>query len=147
MKLSSKIGLTLAELLLAAAILAFALSSLLAVFLSCFFLNAANRNLTIASSHTQYVMEEIKNESSLQAIRDKISSEGVWDTAKISSEGLQALPDEVITVCCCNSLCTGTNPCISCPSGNILGINITVAWKDRGLRDRNLSLVTLMAER
>lgn len=62
MRLSDK-GFTLAELLLAAAILAFALSSLLLVFINCIILNESSRNLTVAYSALQARMEEIKNTS------------------------------------------------------------------------------------
>lgn len=63
MKLSDK-ALTLAELLLAAAILAFVLSSLLLVFINCIILNESSRNLTLAYSALQARMEEIKNTAS-----------------------------------------------------------------------------------
>jgi len=56
-------GFTLAELLLAAAILAFALAGLLALFVNCLVLNETNRNFTLAYSNIQAKMEEIKNMS------------------------------------------------------------------------------------
>jgi type II secretory pathway pseudopilin PulG len=62
MRLSHR-GLTLAELLLASAILAFALVGLLALFVNCLFLNETNRNLTLAYSAIQAKMEELKNVS------------------------------------------------------------------------------------
>ncbi|MBN2830874.1 MAG: type II secretion system protein [Candidatus Omnitrophica bacterium] len=60
MQLKKK-GFTLPELLLAVAILAFAISGMLYLFVNCSFLNNSNRNLSIATSHGQFVMEGIKN--------------------------------------------------------------------------------------
>lgn len=60
MKLPNR-GFSLLELLLAAAILAFVLSGLLLVFVSCMVLNETNRNLTLAYTAIQAEMEEIKN--------------------------------------------------------------------------------------
>lgn len=56
-----KRGFTLAELMLAAAILAFVLSGQLLVFVNCILLNESSRNLTLAYSAIQMRMEELKN--------------------------------------------------------------------------------------
>ena len=57
-------GFTLAELLLTAAILAFALSGLLLLFVNAIFLNANTRNTALAYSAIQAEMEEIKDTAS-----------------------------------------------------------------------------------
>ncbi len=136
MKLSNK-GFTLSELLLAAAILAFVLSGLLLLFINCIILNEANRNLSVATSHAQYIMEEIKNAGTLQSIKAKI------DSGNFTS--FQVLPNENITVCCCNSPCSS---CLgSCQSaGDPLGIYVRVNWKDRSVRDRYIELKTQMTD-
>lgn len=59
-KLSNK-GFTLTELLLAAAILVFALTGLLLLFINCILLNESSRNLSLAYNAIQTKMEEIKN--------------------------------------------------------------------------------------
>ena len=56
-------GFTLSELLLAAAILAFALSGLLLLFINAIFLNTASRDIALAYSAIQTRMEEIKDAS------------------------------------------------------------------------------------
>ena len=56
-------GFTLSELLLAVAILAFALTGLLLFFVNSIILNETNRNFTLAYSAIQAKMEEIKNTS------------------------------------------------------------------------------------
>lgn len=60
-KRSSLTGFTLVELMLAAAILAFALVGLLVVFINCIILNESNRNFILAYSASQARMEEIKS--------------------------------------------------------------------------------------
>jgi len=128
-------GFTLPELLLASAILAFALSSILLAFISCFFLNEMNRNLSLATTHGEFVLEEIKN-TNFNTVKGcvGISSTACWDwnSAYIESRGLEALPNEAIT-----TTVSGTT---------LLDIVVTMDWKDRGLRDRNVTLETLIAQ-
>ena len=54
-------GFTLSELLLAAAILAFVLTAILMLFISCIILNEISRSNMLAYSAIQAKMEEIKN--------------------------------------------------------------------------------------
>ncbi len=124
-----KSGFTLPELLLAAAILVFVLAGLLALFLNCLILNEANRNLTTATSHAQYVMEEIKN-TGFASIKSKADN-GDWDwsTATIGSKGLTALNNESI-----GTNATGTD---------LLDIVVRVEWEDRNARARNIELRSL----
>jgi len=124
-----KSGFTLSELLLAAAILVFVLAGLLALFLNCMVLNDANRNLTLATSHAEYVMEEIKN-TAFTSIKSKIDNgDWDWNTTTIGSKGLTALNNESI-----DTNATSTDP---------LDVTVTVIWKDRNARDRNIGLHSL----
>ena len=132
--LRARAGFTLSELLLAAAILVFVLAGLLALFLNCLVLNDANRNLTVASTHAQYIMEQIKSTDFAQ-VESKINN-GDWDlnTSQIQSApyNLAALSNESIN----------TNVT---QSGNPLGISVAVQWNDRGGRPRSAQLDTLIA--
>jgi len=125
MRLSAK-AFTLVELLLASAILALVISGLLLVFLSCIFLNEANRNLTAAITHAQFAMEEVKNTAF-----GSIASES-WDNATISAKGLLPLGNESIS--------------INVTGSTTLDVNVTVSWQDRASRDRNISIETLITE-
>ncbi|MDD5166471.1 MAG: prepilin-type N-terminal cleavage/methylation domain-containing protein, partial [Candidatus Omnitrophica bacterium] len=60
MKVSNK-SFTLAELMIASAVLVTVLAGLLAVFVNCIFLNELNRRLTLAYSAVEAEMEAIKN--------------------------------------------------------------------------------------
>lgn len=124
-------GFTLPELLIAAAILAFALLAILASFVSCFLLNEANRNLTVAITHAQYVMEEIKN-TGFDSIRNDGNSQWDWDSATIATKGLIPIRNEGI-----DTQVTGTD---------LLDVGITVSWQDRGGRNRSTHLETLIAQ-
>src|SRR3989338_6633303 len=85
-----KSGFTLSELLLAAAILVFVLAGLLAIFANCLILNEANRNLTVARSHAQYIIDEIKDaaELDLAQLESRINN-GDWD---LNASQIQAVP-------------------------------------------------------
>lgn len=123
---------TLSELLLATAILAFALCGILLAFVTCSFLNESNRNVTRATTHAQHVMEDIKN-TTFNTIKTKIDN-GDWDWsgATITAEGLTPLNNEVI-----DTTATGTD---------LLDVVVTVNWQDRGLRNRTISIETLLVE-
>lgn len=120
----NKSGFTLAELLLGAAIMAFALVGLLALFISCMRFDEFNRNLSQATGHTQFVMEEIKNEAlngSLSDIRDKIDN-GDWNWSleggQISDNGLSPVSEETIVTTYDED---DTDP---------LDVTVSVTWRD-----------------
>lgn len=132
-----KRGFTLSELLLSAAILVFVLAGLLALFINCMILNEANRNLSIATTHAQYIMENIKDaaDTDFSQLESAINN-GAWDldASEIQSDpyNLTALSNESI-----DTNVTG--------SGNPLGIAVIVQWNDRGQRSRSTELDTLIA--
>lgn len=137
MKLSDR-AFTLPELLLAAAILAVVVTGMLSLFVSCLFLNENNRNLTVASSHAQYIMEEIKN-TDFMAIKSKADN-GDWDWCQagdFSDHSLAYL----------NSECVDTQVnWQDAPSNTLLDVVVQVNWQDRGGRQRVLSLETFFVE-
>jgi len=121
-----KKSLALAELLLATAIAAVVLSILLFLFVSCINLNGSNRNLTIALTHAQYVMEEIKNTNF-----SNITSAS-WANTEVASRGLTPLDNEAIII-----TVSGTNT---------LDTEVRVNWNDKTGRVRNVALRTLIVE-
>lgn len=129
MKLSGR-AFTLTELLLAAAILAFVIAGLLMLFINCAFLNDANRNLTIATAHAQFAMEEIKNTTF--ASIDSTYNNVDWYSAELQSKELVPLNTEKV-----HFDVTGTDS---------LDVKVTLTWKDRGVRDSCLSFETLITE-
>ncbi len=131
--ISNGAGFTLPELLLAVVILAFALTGLLQLFSNCTLLNAANRNLVIATSHAQYIMEGIRHTPVFTDIQTDINNH-VWDwnTVAITARGLTALNGETIDT--------------EAPGGgNPLQVVVTVSWNDRG-QTRNIALQTLITD-
>jgi len=129
-KLSSH-GFTLPELLLTAAILAYALSIMLMLFINTTALNQASRNLTTATIHAEYVMESVKNTAFALIATNISSGTWTWNTAGVTSQGLTALNGESIT-----TTSSGTNP---------LTVAVTVAWQDMQGRSRSKSLSTLIS--
>ena len=133
-------GFTLGEVILSASILAIVFAGLSALNVGCIVLNEANRNLTFAMTHAQYVAEEIEDtllncNSSLDVynnIEVEITNNGKWnwDSAEITAEGFTALTNENITT-------TVTT------NGDPLGVNVKVAWQDRAQRQREINIDTL----
>ena len=124
-------GLTLSELLLAVAILAFVLCGMLVLFVNLLFLNEANRNLTLSVSHVQYVMEDIRN-TQFSEIKSKIDNgDWDWDAADITAQGLAVLINESIDT----SRGLDDNP---------VEVTVSVQWEDRRQRQRQVELRTLI---
>ncbi len=133
MRLSDK-GFTLPELLLAVIILAVVLSGLLMLFINCIFLNEASRNLTTATTHAEYIMEEIRG-AGLIGLEDRIgANEWDLDAAEIQSPPYNLTPLTNETIITTTVL----------PSGNPLGVSVKVNWSDRTHREREIELQTLI---
>lgn len=131
-KIPASKGFTLAELLMTAAILAYVLCGILALFINCIFLNEGNRNLSIAIGHAQFALEEMKN-TAFASIQTSVPP---WNTATINAKGLVPLIGESINIAVS----------VPGPGVELKDVNVTVAWRDRNLRDRNVSLRTLITE-
>jgi prepilin-type N-terminal cleavage/methylation domain-containing protein len=135
MRLSDK-GFTLPELLLAAIILALVLSGLLMLFINCIFLNESNRNLTTATTHAEYIMEQIRGAGFI-GLEDRIGA-NEWDLNAVEIQSppynLTPLTNETIT----------TTAVL--PSGNPFGVSVKVNWRDRTHRDRETELQSLITD-
>ncbi|MFA5356563.1 MAG: prepilin-type N-terminal cleavage/methylation domain-containing protein [Candidatus Omnitrophota bacterium] len=133
MKKRSQKGFTLSELLLASAILVFVLAGLLLLFVKCLVLNESNRNLSVALSHAQYIMENIRDADFAQLESD--IGGGTWDLTagqiQTTPHNLPVLNNETI-----NTAVT--------QSGDPLGVEVLVRWDDRGQRQRSVDLETLI---
>lgn len=116
----SKTGLTLPELIVAIFILAIVSIGLLSVYINCSIITEQARNITIATGHADYTLEQIRN-------TDFASIPGTDWTAWAQTEGLDTLGAEQVNV---NA--TGIDP---------LTITVTVNWTERG-RSKSLQLVT-----
>ena len=131
----SKRALTLAELLIAAGILAVALVGLLALFVNCIFLNESNRNRTVAMTHTQLAMEEVKNTlfSSVVGTYNGVCWYALAGT--LDDYGLTPLSNEQI----CFTAAAVT--------ADELQVTVTTSWSERSnLLNRSMVLETLITE-
>ena len=126
-------GFTLAEGILAAAILVFALTGLLALFISCMLLNESSRNRATAIAQAQYVMEEIKN-TNFDNIETNINAGNWnWDETEIENESLPVLKSELITT---------TVPA----SGDPAEVLVEVEWQDRLGGAQTISLTSIFTD-
>ena len=112
---------------MSAAILAYVFSALILLFINAGILNETNRNTTVAVTHAQYALEEIKNTAFGSIANSTWSSTTIRD-----SKGLVPLHNESI-----NIVVSGTGP---------KDVRVTVNWRDRRLRIRNASFETLITE-
>ena len=118
---------------MAAAILVFALAGLLFLFISCMLLNESSRNRSIAITHAQFVLEEIKN-TNFDVIETNINAGNWnWDEAEIENENLPVLKSEAIET-------------TVSASGDPAGVLVTVSWQDRLGAYRNITLNSLFTD-
>lgn len=118
---SSKKGFTLAELLLAAAILLFGISASLAAFVNCLLLNETNNNRVSAANDAQYVLEQIKGTD-----YDDIDS--------YAAPAFTNLRNETVSV---SGLTTEIE-------SGLKQIAVTISWTERG-KNRSFTLSTHIA--
>lgn len=136
-----KKALTIPEVLIAAIFLAVVLSGILMLFINCMLLNEANRNSTVAITHSQYIMEEIRSTAfaSLQDIAD--GDPCPWN---LDADDLQASPynlDEEKEILANEEIKTSVKDI-----GDLLEVTVDVSWQDRRGRDRSEQLVTRIAD-
>ena len=122
------------EILLEAVFLVFTISAVLMLFANCIFLNISNRALTIATSHAQRVMEEIRGTNFSTVEANINNGNWDWDSNTIEGKGFFALPAEAIDT---NKLGA---------SSDLLNVLITVSWQGYRQRSKSVSLETLFAE-
>jgi prepilin-type N-terminal cleavage/methylation domain-containing protein len=138
----TKKGVTLVELLLAAAILSLASAVLFLLFGNCILLNEFNRNRSIALSHAQYVLEEIKN-SNFTTLEADIN-DGDWDWNTNQLENIFD-PGDNIEIIPLRSEVIDTNVNDIGVAAPLLDVVATVTWQSRGGENRVITLETLIA--
>jgi len=148
MSLMNKKGFTLVELLIVAAIFAFAMSGILLMFINCAFLDQANRNKSIATIHAEFVMEDMMESmrsANVSQLQSNITN-GTWNysISKIG-ENLNCTSPYVYP-CVLNNESIATSYNIN--TTDPLDITVLVSWKDRAQTNtRSLGLKTLISKR
>jgi prepilin-type N-terminal cleavage/methylation domain-containing protein len=124
-------GFSLVEVIVAAGILGFALSSLLMFFTNSVALNENARNMTVAMTHAEFVLEEVRNTPYATAITQIDAYNWTWSTPSgIYAKGLSPLNNEMITTTRSNTL----------PPE----VTVTVNWQDAHQRSRSLAFGTII---
>ncbi len=132
-------GITLVEVLIAVGILGVTLSGVLLVFVRCSLINQGSRSLTVAATHAQFVVEDIRS-ADFDSLPAKIA-QGMWDwdSADIEAKEITPLNNEII-----NTECKG---CAEPPEEeDLLHIIVTVSWQNLDQRDRDFTLETLIGK-
>ena len=122
---------TLPELLIAAIIMAVVFIMMLTVYANCCSLEEASRNLIVATSHADFVMEDIRNTSFSNLSTDITSGNWNWNSTNITAAQLTPLNNESIA-----TQASGTNP---------LDITVTVTWRDSQQKNRTKVLETYIS--
>ena len=120
----------MAELIVSAAIMAYSLSVVLLSFFRNYALNETSRNLTIATSHIDYVLEDIRNSTFSTLATDISSGNWTWNSSAITSEGLSPINSESIA-----TTSSGTT---------LLTVTVTATWKDIQGRSQSKTVQTLV---
>ena len=119
-------GLTLPELLLAVFILSVGIVSTLLFFSNAMISTEYARDITVATSHAEYILEETQTRDSL--INITLTDWASW----AQNEGLNSLPHETFNVSFTNMLISP------------IDIETTVSWMRRA-RTYNVTLTTKLA--
>ncbi len=123
-------GFTLVEMLVTVGILGFILVALLQFFVEMMSLNDISRDRTVAVSHAQYVLEDIRSSSGV--IVDQIDS-GEWDLdtdTEFSERGLVRLESEVVDV----GREAGADPVV---------ITVDITWQQGNGRQQQVTFTTI----
>ncbi len=132
MKLKSRSGLTLIEIMVSAIVMTIAVIAIIGIFNNTMVLNEFNRERTVAMTHAQCIMEEIKN-AGFAGLETNINN-NVWDRTQAQ---LSASPYN-LTVLFNESVDTAV-----VTSGDPLRISVTVNWQDHNSNPRTTTIQTL----
>lgn len=140
-------GFTLLELMVAILILVVGIVGILTVYIYCYSLNEISRNTTQATNDARAVLEAMRDEStvSLWSVENtnwESWAEGLTTTqsGKTNNTPLTSLPQEDIDV----AISEIGEPPLKIEA---LQVTVTVSWFDKGVRQRQISFTTLLAER
>jgi Tfp pilus assembly protein PilV len=137
---NGKDGFTLLELMIGGAILIVGIIGILAVFAYCYGLNETSRNIAQAVNDGRALLEAMRDESAAGISNVANTNWNLWAkstgptaSGKTNSVPLTSLTQEDIT-----TAISGSDP---------LRIILTVNWIERGGRQGQIQLVTLMTQR
>jgi len=123
-------GFTLVELLVSVGILVFVLMAVLGLFVEMLHLNNMSREMTLATSHAQHILEDIRSSSGV-IINQIDNYEWDFDTdEKFAQKGLLRIKNEIIEV---NYDDTQTP----------MPLTVSVTWEAQNSREYSLTFVTM----
>ncbi len=127
---AGKKGVTFIELLVAVAVLGFVLTALVRFFMEMMVFNTLSRDTTLAVSHAEYILEDIRSSSGVLTTQID-NHEWDWSTDEaFTSRGLMRIKNEVIDV---SYDATQTPP----------PITVSVTWDTDNGRQTAITFLTL----
>jgi prepilin-type N-terminal cleavage/methylation domain-containing protein len=129
MKIRHHQAFTFLEVLIAVGILGLVLTALLSFFVQVIELNTISRSISLAASHAEYVLEDVRSSSGV--LISQIDS-GLWDLdtdGEFAAKGLSRLDNEVIDV--------------SHDGATPLTITVTISWQATNGRQEQLTFLTI----
>jgi Tfp pilus assembly protein PilV len=123
MKITHRSGITLVEILVTVLILTIGILSCLLYFSTAMNSTETARDMTVATTHAEYILEEMRSRVTLSEITDVNWT--LWAVA----DGLNTLPRETVSVVYVN------------PTADPLNITVSVNWSRR-TRANSISLQT-----
>lgn len=130
-------GFTLLELMVAILILVVGIVGILTVYIYCYSLNEISRNTTQATNDARAVLEAMRDESTVSLWSVENTD---WESWAEGETTLTSLPQEDIDV----AISEIGEPPLKIEA---LQVTVTVSWFDKGVRQRQISFTTLLAER
>ncbi len=128
-------GVTLIEVLIAVGVLGITVSGMLFLFARSTLSNENSRNLTVAASHAQFVMEGISNSDLAEIYSDIEAGEWNWDSEAIENKGLKPLGNEEINT-----------EADFIDAGDLLHVIVTVSWQNLEQKERSFALETFFGD-
>lgn len=142
-------GFSLLEVLIAAAIFAFAVAGILSLFTKCSLLDQANRNKGIATNHAETVMEDIMEymkDHEPSSVQEHLA-DWTWNSVSVLGVKLNCTAPYIYP-CILGNESIATTYSDADPTNHPPMVTVTVRWKDRELEnERSLSLITFISKR
>ncbi|MCQ9206180.1 MAG: hypothetical protein NG737_07720 [Omnitrophica bacterium] len=132
-----KKGVTLVEILVAVVIFVTTIIAILMSFINCVFLNQLNREHVRATTHAQYVLEEINEANTNVAVIGGLILGGGWDW---NTANIVAIPE--LSALDSENIATDATWDVA---GELLNVTVTVNWDDLRGRPSNVVLRSLFA--
>jgi hypothetical protein len=130
----NKRGFTFAEIIVSTGIMTAITASLILFFVNAIRLTETNRNMTMATSHVNLILEAIRN-TTFANVKTQCDA-GQWTlntNANFTAQNLTRLKNEILTTTC-STVTYGAG---------LIDVTVNVTWSDTASRSRSILFETL----